>query len=255
MATEIQINSLTVLLADRKAKYSDLIQLALNQNASAVPALAGITYDDTAMHGYGNALQVLVTKYKATPPQATKAEVDLGVNKLVDAYDQNAGEIQAIARSKARAAGDVNAGILIVQNAGYLLKSPKSAVENTFMVQADGPGAVKVKTKSVAKRAVYIREGGKTSGKEVVPLKAELMPWFISTENDIRVENLESGAWYAFREAYIVPVSRKTNSPTPETNVEKKVTPTQVTKAHKRTFQAENDSNYNFGPWNWVVVQ
>lgn len=255
MAAEIQINSLTVLLADRKAKYVELIQLALNQNASSVAALADITYDDTAMHALGNGLQTVVTRFKASPPTATKADVDIAVNKLVDAYDTNAGEIQVIARSKAKAAGDVNVGIAIVQNAGYLLKSPKSAVENTFMVQPDGPGAVKVKTKAVALRAVYIREFGKASAKDVVPLKADLEEWLISTENSIRVENMESGEWYAFREAYIIPVSRKTNNPAPETNVEKKVTPTLVTKAHLRTFKSSEDSNYNFGNWIWVVVQ
>jgi hypothetical protein len=255
MATEIQINSITVLLADRKDKYANLIQLALNQNASSVSALDDITYDDTAMHGLGNSLQTIVTKFKATPPTATKAEVDVVVNKLVDAYDANAGEIQVIARFQAKASGDVNVGIAIVQNAGYLLKSPKSAVENTFMVQPDGPGAVKVKTKAVAPSAVYIREFGKASGKDVVPLKADLQEWLISTENSIRVENMESGEWYAFREASILPISRKSNSGAPETNVEKKATPTLVTKAHLRTFKADEDSNYNFGNWIWVVVQ
>ena len=255
MATEIQINSIIVLLADRKAKYSELIQLALNQNASSVPALSGITYDDTAMHAMGTDLQNVVTKFKAKPPTATKADVDLVVNKLVDGYDTNAGEIQTIARANARAAGDVNVGIKIVENAGYLLKSPKSAVELTFKVEPDGPGAVKIKTKAVDTGAVYIREFGKTSGKDVVPEKTDIEEWLISTDNAIRTENMESGSWYAFREASIVPVSKQPNAGAPETDAQKKATPSLVTKAHKRTFQAGGVSNYNFGPWVWVVVQ
>jgi len=63
MAKEININSIIVILLDRKGKYSDLIQAALNQNASSVPALSGITHNDTAMHGFGTALQTVVTKF------------------------------------------------------------------------------------------------------------------------------------------------------------------------------------------------
>jgi hypothetical protein len=226
----------------------------LNQNAASVPALSGITYNDAAMHGFGNDLQTIVTKFKSKPPLVTKADVDIVVNELVDAYDQNAGEIQAIARKEAKTAGDVNVGIKIVQNAGYLLKSPKSAVENTFMVNADGPGAVKIKTKAVARGAVYIREFGKTAGKDVVPVKSDMEEWLISAENAIRVENMESGKWYAFREATIRPVSRKSGSAAPETNVEKKATPTLVTKANLRTFKSSEDTNYNFGQWIWVVI-
>jgi hypothetical protein len=255
MAAEINISSITVLLADRKGKYSDLIQMALNQNASSVPALAGITHNDTAMHGFGNALQTAVTKFKASPPTATKADVDIAVNNLVDAYDQDAGEIQAIARSEAKTAGDVNAGLRVVENAGYLYKRPKSPVENTFEAKPDGPNAVRVKTKAVAARAVYIREYGFAPGKDIVPEKADLQEPLVSTENDIRVENMRSATWYAFREAYIVPISRKPISATPITNVEKKATPTLTTKAKRRTFQAGQESNYNFGPWIWVLVQ
>ena len=255
MAKEININSITVILLDRKGKYSDLIQAALNQNASSVPVLSGITHDDAAMHGFGDALQKSVTKFKASPPTATKADVEINVNALVDAYDQDAGEIQAIARKEAKAAGDVNVGINIVTKAGYLLKSPKSAVEITFYVRPDGPKAVKITTKAVAKQAIYIREYGQAGDNNVVPDKASLQEWLVGFESTVRMENMRTGSWYAFREAYIVPVSRKPSGDTPNTNVEKKVTPTLVDKARRRTFQFAQESQYNFGPWVWVLVQ
>jgi hypothetical protein len=255
MAKEININSITVILLDRKGKYSDLIQSALNQNASSVPALSGITHNDAAMHGFGNALQATVTKFKASPPTATKADVDIDVNNLVDAYDQDAGEIEAIARKEAKAAGDVNVGINIVQKAGYKLKSPKSAVEITFDVKPDGPKAVKVTTKAVALRAIYIREYAQVSDNEIVPEKSAIQEWLVGFESTVRLENMRTGSWYAFREAYIVPVSRKPSGEAPNTNAEKKATPTLVDKARRRTFQFAQESNYNFGPWVWVLVQ
>jgi hypothetical protein len=82
-----------------------------------------------------------------------------------------------------------------------------------------------------------------------------LAEWLISKENSIRVENMESVKWYAFREDAILTASRKTVSGTPESSVEKKTSPTLVTKAILRTFKAGEDSNYNFGQWIWVVIQ
>jgi hypothetical protein len=255
MAKEMNINSIIVLKLDRNGKYADIIQRALDQNASSVPALSGITHNDAAMHGFANALQTVVTKFKASPPTATKADVDLAVNTLADAYDEDAGEIQAVARKEARTAGDVNAGIKVVENSGYLLKAMKSPVSIAFNVTPDGPNAVKIVTKAVAKNAIYIREFGRASAKDVVPERSEIQEWLIGPESTARAENMISGAWYAFREATIVPIGRKPLSESPNTLSEKKASPTLVDKARRRTFLIGKESNYNFGGWVWVLVQ
>ena len=254
MAAEININSITVLLASRKARYSFLIQLGLSQNASAVPELSGIKHDDDAMHGYANDLQKVLRKFKAKLPTATKEDVEIIKNILIDAYDENAKQIESIARKQAKLAGDVNVGINIVQNAGYRLKRPKSAISITFEVKRDGRRAVKIKTKSVAHHATYIRQYGKTSDDGIVPLKEDLEELLVSPEADLRLDSLQSITWYAFREAYILPISRKAKGKTSETNLDKKVSTTLITKKHRRTYHAGSDSNYNFGPWIWVLV-
>jgi hypothetical protein len=254
MATVVNISGIIVIKIDRKGKVEDLIGAALGQNASSVSALSNITHDDAEMHGLGTTLLTVHTDYKKKPPTATKADVDTAVNNLVDAYDENAGEIQAIARKEAKTAGDVNVGINIVQMSGYILKNPKGAMENTFEVQNDGSGAVKIKTKAIAPRTIYIRQYGKASAKSVAPLTSNLGELLISPENDIRVENLDSGSWYAFREATVLPISRKVESGTSLTKVEMKATPTLAAKAHRRTFNAGEESNYDFGDWIWRMI-
>ncbi len=254
MAQELNISGIIVLKLDRKDKVSDLVEASLAQNASTVSELAAITHDDTAMHLLGTTLQSTYVNYKKSPPTATKADVTTAANNLVDAYSENAAEIQSIARKESKSAGDVNVGINIALKAGYRLKDPKSAMQITFEVVPDGSGAVKIKTKAVAKHAVYIREYGKASAKNVEPLKANIEEWLISTENDVRLCDLDVGSWYAFREASVIPISRKSDSGTPTTNVEKSATPILVTKAHRRTFYAGGVPNYNFSGWIWVLI-
>ena len=82
---------------------------------------------------------------------------------------------------------------------------------------------------------------------------AALVERLISTENDIRVEGLETAGVYAFREATILPISRKPDSGTPTPAPEMKATKSKATKAHRRTFNAQAETNYDFGPWIWAV--
>ncbi|MEI8202992.1 MAG: hypothetical protein WCH34_08270 [Bacteroidota bacterium] len=254
MSKELNITGLTVLKIDRNGKTTDIVNAALAQKSSLVPSLSEIPHDDAAMHAKATHLQTTETNFKATPPTATKAQRDAEKNAIADDYDENASFIQGVARKEARLAGDVNVGINIVKMAGYKLKDPKGAMLNAFDVQPDGEGAVKIKTKAVGPRTTYIRQFGKAPAKNVEPPKANLEELLISTENDIRVENLESGACYAFREATIVPISRKSDSATPSTNVEKLATPSKATKAHRRVF-VSGESHYKFGQWIWRVIQ
>ena len=112
-----------------------------------------------------------------------------------------------------------------------------------------------VEIQAVAARATYIRKWGKVSAKGVIPLPAALEERLVSTENDIRLEDLETAGIYAFCEAYILPISRKSDSGTPTPAPEMKATPSKATKAHRRTFSAAKETNYDFGDWIWVVVQ
>jgi len=254
MAAQINFNSITVILADRRGKNADLIQQGFGQNAAQEPLLSGITYDDDAMHGLAKDLQDVVTNSKLKPPTATTADVAISRNIIVDAQHQNAGEIQSIARKAAKNAGDVNVGIDIVEKAGYILKKPKSSAEKTFEVDNDGPGTVTIDTKAVAHHATYIREFGRTSAENVVPEPEDIEKWLVSPESDIRAEGLQRLSWYAFREASVLPKSRKANNSAPATKVEKKATGTLTGKAHRRVYRAGTDANYKWGPWIWVFI-
>ena len=249
--SEITTSSLTVLLLNPKEKVQDIILAGMNQRASCSPLFANLTTDDTAMEALVSNLVGLYSKYKALPPLVLKSDVEVAIHKLVAAYNGNAPEIQGIARKAATDAGDVNVGISLVKNVGYMLKNPRSATENTFDVKQDGVGAVLITTKAVASSATYIRQYGICANKNVVPTDDALQELLISRENDIRVINLKSVACYAFREASILPISRKPDSVI--SNVEKKATPTVATK-HRRTFSATDITHYIFGPWKWVVV-
>ncbi len=254
MSKELKISGITVLKLSREGKIVDLIEAALLQNASSVPALSSISHNDAAMHQFGTTLQTVHTQFKAKPPLATKSDVSLAVGNLVDAYDENVSEIQIISRKKAKIAGDVNVGINIVLKAGYKLKSPKSPTQNSFEVESYRPGAVKIKTKAVAHHATYIRQYGKAPAKGVVPEDKDIEELMISPENNIRLGGLDSGYWYAFREASILPISRKTDSGTPLTNVEKMATPNAIENAHHRFFESKDKFRYNYGQWIWVLI-
>ncbi len=252
---ELTINGLIVKKLSRKDKISNLIKAALAQSTTGNPLFTNLSYTDAQMHGFGTSLQIVDVKFNSNPPLATKAEVTIAVDILVDAHGINGSEIQGVARTQAKADGNVAVGINIILKAGYLYKSPKAAMENAFDAQPDGPNAIIVTTKAVAKSAVYIRMWAKVSAKGVIPTVNQIRELLISRENDIRLEDLESAGVYAFCEATILPISRKSDSGTPTPQPETKATPSKATKAHRRTYSGAVESNYEFGPWIWVVVQ
>ena len=143
----------------------------------------------------------------------------------------------------------------MVKKAGYMLKSPKSAVEISFGVVPNGPKAVKIATKTETLGAIYIREYPPVTDNEIVPEKSAMQEWLAGFESTVRLENMKTGTWFAFYEAGIVPVSRIPSGEMHNTFAEKKTTPSLVDKARHRTFQFAQESNYNFGLWVWVLVQ
>ena len=231
------------------------VQQGLDQDASSVTELSGITHNDVAMHGLATTLLTVNTNYHRNPPTATKNAVTIAIGNLADAYNENAAEIQIIARKEAKSAGDVTVGIDIVEKANYRLKDVPGPIEIAFNVENDGPGAVIISTKAIGPRTIYIREFGKTTGLDVVPPLANRKELLVSGETEIRLEDLERFTMYAFREASIVPISRKADSATKLTETEKKATPSAITRAHRRIYSANVETNYEYSPWFWLMVQ
>jgi len=251
--TELKnISLLTVLKINLKMKLTDLMQAGMLQQTTGNPLLAGIPVNDSTVHGMCSTLQTFYTKFKASPPTATKQQVDSKKIILIAAYNKNAAFIQSAARDAATAAGSVDAGINLVQQSGYKLKKPKSPTELRFKVEQAGPGAVDISTKAVAKYAGYIRQYGMTSAKGVPPTVFEEK--LITLENYLHLSNLESAHIYAFREASIVPVGRKSKGNAPTTKVEKKATQTAINAKHKAAFVHGKETHYDWSEWVYVVI-
>ena len=243
---------LTVLLADRATNRLLLAQWAARQNTASNPLLADIEIDDDAMHAMGINILSLDTKFTATPRQITKALVNSGVFTFCTGYNKNATFIQGKARDLVITTGDVNQGINLIENSGYFFKGTKSPIKLGFDLQNEGTGTVSITTKSVATGAGYIRQYGLTSAKGIPPdITYEML---FSMEVDIILTGIKSGTILAFREAAILPISRKAASGTSSTMVEKIATPSVIGKAHHRIFTFGQASNYNWGPWIYIIV-
>ncbi len=255
MGEILNISELTVLKANRYDNPLALAALGLRQSTTGMPSLSGLTYDDTAMHTKATAVQTTYLNSKASPPTATKEDVDVVINIFVDAYDENGSQIQAVARKQAKLAGDVAVGINIVKKAGYFLKSPKSASNKFFKAKALGGAEVWISTKAVTPGAGYIREYGLTTAKGIPP--TIMMQLLFSMESDLLLTGLKVGGIYAMREASILPIPRSSGGGSEPTNVEDPATRSAISKNRKRIYAAadgEETSNYVWGDWIYFVV-
>jgi len=243
---------ITVLTVNMKTPTLDLIHKGLMQKTASNVLLSAIPVNDTTMLADVTALQTTYNNFKATPPTATEAQVSSKKLTVVTAYNQNAGFIQGIARSQAMSTGDVNTGILLVTESGYLIKKVKDPSTRQFKLTNAGPGAVDITTKAVAPRAGYIRQYGPTSAKGVPPSVFEEL--LFTLEVSAVVNNLKSNTIYAFRAATILQVKRTSSSGTPTTAVLKAATPTSANKSHKNVFTDGVASHYVWGEWVYIVV-
>ena len=255
MADVVNISEIIVLKANRYDNPIALAALGLRQSTTGVPSLSGLTYSDTEMHAKSTTVQTTYLNSKASPPTATKEDVDVVVNIFVDAYDENGSQIQTVARKQAKLAGDVAVGINIVKKAGYFLKSAKSSTNKDFEVKSLGGGEVWVITKAVTPGAGYIREYGLTTAKGIPPtIKMQLL---FSMESNLILTGLKVSGIYAMREASILPIPRSSGGGSEPTNVEEPATRSAISKNRKRIYTAadgDETSNYVWGDWIYFVV-
>jgi len=258
MAKELKISGIVVLKTSRTAPWQEIIDDGNAQTAGTNPLYTDIPNGDTVIHGAAGTLQTKLKNSKANPPTATIEDVRIAANNVVDMQNENAGWIQTEARKAAKAAGDVNVGINFIKMVNYKYKQPSAAVGISFSVTAVGGGAVEVDTKAPGTGAVYIRKYGKAEDENIVPKDAEIKEYLVSREGPIRIDKLEKKEWYAFCEATIMPIPRphvnSGNWAQAPTQAEEKSTQALTTSTHRRTFINGDDSNYEFGPWIWIVV-
>ena len=183
----------------------------------------------------------------------------IAINKVVDGQNENAGFVQSAARKAAKAAGDVNVGINLVKGANFRLKHVASPVGLTFTLTAIGGGAVDIDTKAPGDGAVYIRRYALVSGENIVPKKEDIRELEVSREGSTRTERMQVGEWYAFSEATIMPIPKPRpnsgNTNQAPTQAEEKSTQTISSTTRRRIFIDSEESNYNYGPWLWILVR
>ena len=166
-------------------------------------------------------------------------------------YDANVGYIEPQARKNASDTGDINNGIKLVLNSGYYIKSPRSSTSSGFNGECEGNGSIKITTKAVAPRAIYIRQFGYVSAEGVIPDKTEEL--LIGSEATINLEGVKKLVVIAVREAYVLPITRKADDGTPDTKLEKKATKKTITSAHRRVFNVNDATHYTWGAWIWIT--
>lgn len=251
MTTINNIGLITVLTISVRNSTLDVIATASLQKTSSNPLLPHMPVDDATMLTQVGSLQTTYAGFKAKPQLFTESQVMAKKLIVVASYNRNAGYIQGVARQLAITNGDVNSGINLVEVTSYKIKKSRSTISHTFKLTNAGQGSVKVTTIAVAKRAGYIRQYGATTAKGVPPTTTEEL--LFSLEIAINVSNLNSATVYAFREAAIVPVPRKTNTDT-NTDTEKKATPTISGKAHQINFNHGNATHYNWSEWQYIAT-
>ena len=249
---------LVVKLLSNQDSVTDVIQECSKQDTSD-PLLVGVvTNSDADMKAAVTLLQKYYTGSKLKLPTYTEEDVTSQKILVVSMHNENAADIQKVARKQVILKGDVNFGINLIQKAGFDVKRPRATVERGFDLTNAGKGAVDIDTVAPAKpkHLTYIRRGAPTTGENVPPLDANIMEYIITTAGKANVGDLQSQTWYAFSEAIVVPVpktSRVEPGPTPST--EKKVTPMKVTKGHRVSFSAKSTSHYTWSPWQYIFVQ
>ncbi len=139
------------------------------------------------------------------------------VNKGKRTLKKNGLYIQGIANDVAVAAGDINAGIAVVERCGFKVKGKPSVHPRGFEIVAFGPGWIHIRVKSAGRDGSYIWKIGITDEKGVIPEK--FISEFYTRECEIIITGLQPKVIYAVVEATVMPVPKK-NTKTKAPNLE-----------------------------------
>lgn len=242
-----------IVVATKSYKMNtlELISAAQSVKTTGDPDAGSPPVNDATLQAQANTLQTIHNGRNVSPPTATAAQEKKQKNLLVRSYNKNARYIEGMANDVAAAAGDVNAGIEVVNRTGLKLKKVKLSTSRKFKATSKSEGTVDIETKVPARKAGYVRQYGITTAKGIAPTTfSELL---ISVEADIQVNNLQSGKIYAFREAIVISVKKKKTRVGTTPLTEKTASPTNVTKTNRPIF-TDGAVHYVWSDWVYVVV-
>ena len=231
---------------------TDLVTAATKVHTAGDPIAGAAPVTDANMLLAANKLQTLHNGTLTNPPTVLTDDVNTQINIVVTLYKKNANYIETVANDAAIAAGDVNAGTIVVIRCGYKVKHAKKATAKGFVATSTIANQVDVSTKAVAKSALYIRQFGITATKDIPPTVFEEL--IISREVNISISNLKSGTIIAFREAYILPIPRRKKTASTTTATAKTATTTSTARGRKALF-SYGAEHYNYSGWIYVVVK
>jgi len=200
--------------------------------------------DDTVMHAQGGKITTVHAERITNRSKQLTAQEKLEVNTGKRYYKKVGLYIQGIATDVAIAAGDLNAGIAVVERCGYKVKKIGSKPGREFEIVAYGPGWFHVRVKSVGRETAYIWKIGVTTQKGVKP--ETFGSEFITTECELIVNGIESGKIYYIVEATVLPVPKK--------NTKTKSAIHLTNEMSLQTSAGTNKPSYTYGsdPYNWT---
>ena len=199
---------------------------------------------DTVMHTQGAKITTIHAQRTTNSSKQLTAQEKVEVNIGKRYYKKVGLYIQGIATDVAIAAGDINAGIAVVERCGYKVKNKPSSHAREFEIVASGPGWFHARIKSVGKRAVYVWKIGITTQKGVK--SSTFISEFFSTECEIIVTEIESGVTYCIVEATVLPVPKKTTKNKGATHLTNEMTLQTSAGTGKPSYALGSD------PYNWT---
>ena len=162
---------------------------------------------DTVMHAQGGKITTIHAQRTTNSSKQLTAQEKLEVNTGKRYYKKVALYVQEIAIDKAIEAGDINAGIAVVERCGFKVKKVGSKPGREFEIIAFGPGWIHVRVKSEGAKAAYIWRIGATTEKGVKP--ETFISVFYTKECEIIITSIVAGVIYGIQEASIMPVPKK----------------------------------------------
>jgi hypothetical protein len=188
----------------------DMVSEAKGIKLTGDPDVTSPPVTETILHTEADDLLNIHTKRQTNPPTATAEQEQLQRDIVIRDYKKDALEVQSVANDVAAAAGDVAAGIIVVQRTAFRLKKDGMPHQRHFEVVESGEGWVHLRTKAIHHPAGYVWNYGITAAKDTPP--TIFKPLLFTLEVDIIINNLQSGSIYAFQVAGILPVQRPTFS-------------------------------------------
>jgi hypothetical protein len=133
---------------------------------------------------------------------ATQIENELS-GKIKRWYTKCARYVEQVANDVAILNGDISYGLAVVYRTGFKLKRKAIMPPREFEVIDSGPGWVKLRCKSIAKKAGYIWRYGITPTKGTLPTAFSKDK--TTLECIVTISNLQSGKIYGFAVAGVLP--------------------------------------------------